>query len=209
MQLLKKLPKANRQQTSHPDLPYDDIAVFMVELRSREGMAALALQFTILTAVRTSEALGARWEEIDRRSRVWVVPAARMKMGREHRVPLSDAAIAILDRAKELLVGEYIFPSLPHDRPLSNMAMLTVLRRMNRSDLTVHGFRATFRTWAAERTNFPREVTEAALAHVLEDKTEAAYQRGDLLDKRRKLMEAWSKFCASKPMTGDVVPLRA
>ena len=209
VQLLKKLPKANRQQTSHPALPYDDIAAFMVELRSREGMAALALQFTILTAVRTSEALGARWEEIDRRSRVWVVPAARMKMGREHRVPLSDAAIAILDRAKELLVGEYIFPSLPHDRPLSNMAMLTVLRRMNRSDLTVHGFRATFRTWAAERTNFPREVTEAALAHVLEDKTEAAYQRGDLLDKRRKLMEAWSKFCASKPMTGDVVPLRA
>jgi integrase len=208
VQLLKKLPKTKRQQTSHPALPYDDAPAFMAELRSREGMAALALEFTILTAARTGEALGAKWDEIS--GRVWIVPASRMKMEREHRIPLSDAALAVLERAKALRIGDFIFPSLPHDRPLSNMAMLTVLRRMNRSDLTVHGFRATFRTWAAERTNFPREVIEAALAHILEDKTEAAYQRGDLLEKRRRLMDAWAQYCGQgSKKSGVVVPIGA
>lgn len=205
---LPKIPKGSRRPTSHPALPYDEIADFLATIRDREGTAALALEFTILTAARTGEVLGARWDEINHTDRLWIVPVARMKGGREQRVPLSPAAMAVLDRAKGLRVGEFVFPSLPNDRPLSNMAMLTVLRRMSRADLTVHGFRATFRTWAAERSNFPREVIEAALAHVLEDKTEAAYQRGDLLEKRRRLMEAWAKFCGSKPQ-GKIVQLRA
>jgi integrase len=217
VQLLKKLPKLSkesRRPTSHPALAYDEMAAFTVALKAREGTAALALEFTILTAVRTGEALGARWEEIDRAARLWIVPAERMKGKREQRIPLSKTAIAVLDRAEDVRIGEFVFPSLPHDRPLSNMAMLTVLRRMNRADLTVHGFRATFRTWAAERTNFPREVIEAALAHVLEDKTEAAYQRGDLLEKRRKLMTAWADFCANvdrgdKGESDNVVAIRA
>jgi integrase len=121
-----------------------------------------------------------------------------MKAGKEHRVPLSQAGMAVLARAKELRRGEFVFTSLPHDRALSNMAMLAVLARMNRDGLTVHGFRATFRTWAAECTSFPREVAEAALAHAVEDKTEASYQRGDLLERRRELMEAWSSFCEAK-----------
>jgi integrase len=129
---------------------------------------------------------------------------------REHRVPLAAAALAILDRAKVVRAGEFVFPSLPHDRPLSNMSMLATLKRMNRPDLTVHGFRATFRTWAAETTSFPHDVIEAALAHVIEDKTQAAYQRGDLLQKRARLMEAWSRFiCSGAAAPRAAVPLRA
>jgi integrase len=207
-QLLKRLPKVNVQRVNHPALPYDEAPAFMAELHRRDGAAALALEFTILTAVRTNETLGARWDEIDHASRVWVVPAGRMKKRREHRVPLSAAALAVLERVNVLRVGEFVFPSV-QDRPLSNMAMLATLKRMNRSDLTVHGFRATFRTWAAETTSFPHDVIEAALAHVIEDKTQAAYQRGDLLQKRARLMEAWSKFVCSKAAPGAVVPLRA
>jgi integrase len=206
VQLLKKLPKATLERTNHPALPYDEAPAFIAELRTRDGAAALALEFTVLTAVRTSEALGARWDEVG--GGVWTVPASRMKKRREHRVPLAAAALAVLDRARALRAGEFIFPS-PRDRPLSNMAMLATLKRMGRSNLTVHGFRATFRTWAAEWTGFPHDVIEAALAHVIEDKTRAAYQRGDLLAKRRRLMEAWAEFiCSGAPAPGGVVPLR-
>jgi integrase len=197
-QLLKKLPKAKRERKNHPALLYDEAPAFFADLQKREGMAALALQFTILTAARTNEAIAAQWPEFDFDNSLWSVSADRMKGGRDHRVPLSEAAVAVLERAKELRSGEFVFLSLPHDRPLSNMAMLSLLARMHRSDLTVHGFRATFRTWAGECTRFPREIAEAALAHVVGDETERAYQRGDLLERRRELMREWSIFCSEK-----------
>jgi integrase len=161
---------------------------------SGNGVAALALEFTILTAARTGEVLDARWSEIDTRSAVWTVPAERMKAQRQHRVPLSPEALRVLERARALHNGELVFPSR-FDLSLSS-ALMAVLKRMKRADLTVHGFRATFRTWAAERTMFPREVAEAALAHVVGDDTERAYQRGALFEKRRKLMAEWGRFLA-------------
>jgi integrase len=189
-------------------LPYVEIGGFMSDLRSRAGVAAAAFEFLILCAARTSEVAGSRWGEIDRTARTWTVPAERMKGGREHRVPLSGAALAILDRMKAAEgAGSFIFSSEP-GRGLGKMALLKQLKRMGRGNLTVHGFRSTFRDWAAERTNFPRDVAEAALAHVLDDKTEAAYRRGDLLEKRRRLMDAWAEFCAKLASAGTVVPLR-
>jgi integrase len=208
MKKLPKLPQAKRPQ-NHPALPYDEIGAFMRSLRQQQGVAAGALEFAILTAARTGEVLNATWPEIDLGGAVWTIPPERMKSGREHRVPLGDAALAVLERMRAMASGRFVFPSFGKNRPLSNMAMLTVLRRMNRADLTVHGFRSTFRTWAAERTSFPREVAEAALAHALKDKTEAAYQRGDLFAKRRRLMDAWGEFCGKTPATGAVVPLRS
>jgi integrase len=195
--LLKALPKVRRQIESHPALPYSEVAAFVGELRQREGTAAAALEFAILTAARTTEVLGATLQEIDLEKRLWTVPPRRMKGGREHRVPLSNAAVAILERAKTWQQGAFLFPSLPHDKPLSNMAMATVVKRgMKRGGITVHGFRSTFRDWASEQTNFPNEVAEAALAHVIENKTEAAYRRGDLFEKRRALMDEWAAYCA-------------
>jgi integrase len=158
-----------------------------------ETAAVLALEFTILTASRTNEVLGARWNEIDTRSALWTIPAERMKALREHRVPLCPRALQVLNRARALHNGALVFPGR-FDAPLSSAAMMAVLKRMDRADLTVHGFRATFRTWAAERTTFPREVAEAALAHVVGDDTERAYQRGDLFEKRRGLMTEWGRF---------------
>lgn len=193
----------------HAALPYGEIGAFMAALRKQEGVAASALAFAILCAARTSEALNASWDEIDLAKKVWTIAGARMKGGREHRVPLSDAALAIL---KDMGQGsDYPFPGQRRGQPLSNMAMLSLLRRMGRSDLTVHGFRSSFRDWAAEQTNFPSEVAEMALAHVVGDKVEAAYRRGDLFDKRRRLMDAWAVYCA-KPTaakSGDVVPMFA
>jgi integrase len=180
----------------------------MADLQTRQGAAAAALEFLILTTARTGEVIGARNSEIDFRARIWTVPAERMKGKREHRVPLSSAAMKALDRAKIEGSSEFLFPGTKAGQGLSNMALLKVLERMNRSDLTVHGFRATFKTWATERSNFPRELVEAALAHVLEDKTEAAYQRGDMLEKRRRLMDAYAEFCAKRASTGTVVSLR-
>jgi integrase len=179
----------------------------MVDLRKEKGIAAAALEFLILTAGRTGEVISARWREIDWARRVWSVPADRMKSKREHRVPLSVPALKVLERLPSHDEG-FIFLGLKADRPLSNMALLVLLGRMKRSDLTVHGFRSTFRDWAAERTNFPREVAEAALAHVLGDKTEAAYQRGDMLEKRQRLMDAWAEFCAKRAPASTVVSLR-
>jgi integrase len=198
-----------RKVVHHPSLPCQEIGGFMADLRARQSVAARALEFAILTAARTGEVLGAGWTEIDIDARTWTVPEGRMKAGRQHRVLLSDAAIAVLEHVRQhRRDDDLLFPGLKRGRPLSNMALLAVLRRMKHDNLTTHGFRATFKTWAAERTNFAREVVEAALAHVNGDKVEAAYQRGDLFDKRQMLMSAWAEFCAKAPTTAEVVPLR-
>jgi integrase len=183
-----------RKVKHHAALPYSEIGTFMAALKTREAVAARALEFTILTAARTGEVLGARREEIDFQAKVWVVPPSRMKSGREHRVPLSRPAISVL-KEMHRHQGDLVFPGDRRGKPLSNMAMLMMLRRMDRAELTAHGFRSTFRDWAAECTNFPAEVAEAALAHVVGDKVEAAYRRGDLFEKRRRLMESWATYC--------------
>jgi integrase len=193
----------------HPALPYSEIADFMVPLRSQEGIAARALEFLILTAARTGEIIGARWDEFDLKDQIWVVPGVRMKAGREHRVPLSGPALAILKKMNEIRESDFVFPGGRKGRPLSNMAMLALLKRIGRDDLTTHGFRSTFRDWAAERTTFPREVVEMALAHTIENKVEAAYRRGDLFQKRRQLMEAWARFCEIKGTAGKVIAVGA
>lgn len=189
----------------HAALPWREIGAFMATVAGREGVASLALRFAILTAARTGEVIGATWREIDLDGpdgAVWTIPGARMKAGKEHRVPLSDAAVAILTEAGKLRTRKDaaalpVFPGQRIDRPVSNMSMEMLLRRMGRRDLTVHGFRSTFRDWVAEATDYPRELAEASLAHTLGNAVERAYQRGDLLTKRRKLMEAWATFCAS------------
>jgi integrase len=198
------LPARNkvRPVKHHAALPYADIPAFMNELRAMEGIAALALEFVILTAARTGEVIYTRWREIDFKKHTWTVPAERMKSGREHRVPLSTAAIAVLKRAKAL-DGEYVFPGGASATPLSNMALLMLLGRMDRGDITTHGFRSTFRDWAAEETNFPSEVVEMALAHAIQSKTEAAYRRADLIEKRTRLMEAWAAYCAGKEIVAN------
>jgi len=201
--LSKLLPSRNkvRKIKHHAALPYPELPVFLASLRAQEGIAARALEFTILTAARTNETIGATPTEVGTREKLWTVPSNRMKAGKEHRVPLAGPAVAIVE-AMGPLQGtnrKFIFAGRRPDKPLSNMAMTAVLRRMGRGGITVHGFRSTFRDWAAERTNFPNEVVEMALAHAVGDKVEAAYRRGDLFDKRRKLMDAWAAFCASKP----------
>jgi integrase len=205
--LLPKRSKVRRVE-HHAALPYAEIGAFMAELRQQEGVAAGALEFAILTAARTGEVIGARWTEINAPERLWAIPAERMKGGREHRVPLSDAALAIVEKMAAIRSGDFVFPGAKAKRPLSNMAFLMLLRRMRRDGSTAHGFRSTFRDWAAERTTFPAEVAEMALAHTVGDKVEAAYRRGDLFDKRRQLSGAWAKFCASPTALGSVVPLR-
>jgi integrase len=198
-----------RRVRHHAALPFAEIGAFMVALKREEGLAALALQFTIMTAARTGEVIAAQWSEIDFGDETWTVPAERMKAGREHRVPLSKPALVILgERHKAAAGSEYVFPGAQKRKPLSNMAMLQTLRRMGRGNLTVHGFRSTFRDWAAERTTYPAEVAEAALAHVVGDKVEAAYRRGDLFDKRRKLMAAWAEFCTAPATQSKVLPIR-
>jgi integrase len=191
----------------HAALPYAEIGPFMAQLREQDSMAALSLQFLILTAARTSEVLNATWSEVDLGAAIWTIPVDRMKAPREHRVPLSKPAVALLRELYKHLTGDFIVPSGKPSRPLSNMAMLKLLERMGRADLTVHGFRSTFRDWAAERTNFPREVAEHALAHSLPDKVEAAYLRSDLFDKRRKLMEAWARHCTTAAADSTVTQL--
>jgi integrase len=198
----------------HAALPWKEVSAFMTELAHQGGVAALALRFTILTAARTGEAIGATWKELDLTGAVWTVPAGRMKASREHRVPLSDAALAVLREAAQLRfdgsVDAPVFPGAKARKPLSNMAMLALLRRMGRGrDLTAHGFRSTFRDWCAEATSYPREVAEAALAHTLGDKVEAAYRRGDLMEKRRRLMAHWAEFCSTTMLAGEVVLLHA
>jgi integrase len=191
--LLPRRSKLSRPH--HPAMPYEDVPAFISNLREREGIAPLALEFCILTAARSGEVLGLRWSEIDFGRAVWTVPATRMKAGREHRVPLSGRAIAILRGLAASNQGEFAFAGQRPNKSLSSKSMELVLRRMNINDATVHGFRSSFRDWAAECTDFANEVCEAALAHVIENKAEAAYRRSDLFDKRRQLMEAWASYC--------------
>ena len=193
----KLLPARSRgsKVKHHPALPYKEMPEFMKALHIQTGVAAAALEFSILTAARTSEVLGADWSEINFQTNLWVIPEGRMKAAREHRVPLALAAIAVLRKMGAEKGEGPVFPNSRDGRCLSNMAMLSVLKRMGRSDLTAHGFRSTFRDWAAEATDAPREVAEIALAHAVGNAVEAAYRRGDLLEKRHQLMAAWADYC--------------
>jgi integrase len=201
-----KIQKTNH----HSALPFVEIQEFMSVLRQREGVAARALEFTILTVARTGETIGATWQEIDLKEKIWAVPAGRMKGSKEHRVPLSNRALEILCALPREKKNPFVFIG-PRKGGLSNMAMASVLGRIGRDDITVHGFRSTFRDWAAERTAYPNHVVEMALAHVIGDKVEAAYRRGDLFAKRVRLMADWAKFAMARPAStsAKVVPLRA
>jgi integrase len=205
------LPRPSKIKTSrhHASLPYSEIDVFMALLRGRDGVASRALEFVILTAARKNEVIGMRWGEVEFATKVWVVPAARMKAGREHRVPLSNQAIKLLCRMQQMRENEFVFPG-QHRATLSPSAIDRLLRSRMKFGACMHGFRATFRTWAAERTAFPREVVEAALAHAVGDKVEVAYQRSDLLAQRHRLMADWADCCDGKTgITAEVIPLRA
>ena len=203
--LLPKRSKLTRGH--HAALPYADLPAFVAKLREREAVAARALEFTILTAARSGETMGACWSEIDLESKTWTVPAERMKAGRPHRVPLPERAIAILEEMAAVRTGELVFPGQRAGRPLSNMALEMILRRMGADGVTVHGFRSAFRDWAGDRTSYQREVIEAALAHVIGDRAEQAYRRSDALEKRRELMQAWAAYCEpDKP--ANVIALR-
>jgi integrase len=193
----------------HPALPYAEVPEFMAKLANREGTAARALAFTILTAARTGEVTGARWGEIDQDGKVWTVPKGRMKGNREHRVPLSDRAVAILRELPTEQSNPFVFVGPREGSGLSNMAMTAVMKRMGHDKITVHGFRSSFRDWSSERTDFQNHVVEMALAHAVGDKVEKAYRRGELFEKRRKLMDVWAAYCARPAATGAaVVPLR-
>jgi integrase len=204
------LPKRNlvKKTEHHAALPYTELPAFMAVLRKREGMATRALEFALMTASRVGETTGARWSEIDLAEKLWRVPASRMKGGKAHTVPLVPQVIEFLDRLPRDGTDGFVFIGARQGTKLSNTSLHAVLKRMGYGSITVHGFRSTFRDWAAEQTNFPREVCEMALAHAVSDKVEAAYLRGDLLRKRRQLAESWARFCMS-PSTAkaDVVPL--
>jgi integrase len=189
-------PRQKLARGHHTALPYAEVPTFMIELRGMDSLSARALEFTVLTAARTGESIAARWPEIDVKAAVWTVPPVRMKGGREHRVPLSKRAVEILSGLPRL--NDYVFPGGREDKPLSTAAMSELLKGMRPPSVaTVHGFRSSFRDWAKEATNFPRELAEAALAHLVGDVTERAYSRGDALAKRRKLMDAWASYCGS------------
>ena len=183
----------------HPALPYAEAAAFMAGLRAERGTAARCLEFTILTAARTSEAIGAKWTEIDLKAATWTIPASRIKAAREHRVPLSPAALALLKAQAKQRQGHFVFAGGRPGRGLSSRAMAAVLKRMKREDITVHGFRSSFKNWCSEQTHYPNEVSEMALAHAVGDKVEAAYRRGDLLAKRVQLMRDWASYLSRVP----------
>nr|WP_114184667.1 site-specific integrase [Microvirga aerophila] len=202
------LPKhARLTRGHHKAMPFDEVPIFVAALRERKGIAARALEFLVLTAARTGEVLGARWDEVDLEARLWTVPAARMKAGREHRVPLPTRAVEILREMQQSRLNEFVFPGVKRGRPLSVRAFPLLLQRMGVA-VTVHGFRSAFRDWAGERTSFPREVAEAALAHLVGDAVERAYRRGDALEKRRRLMDAWAGFLG-QGSGANIVPLNA
>lgn len=212
----KLLPKPTRVKkvNHHPAMPHAEVSRFMAELTLNGSTPALALKFLILTATRTSEALLARWTEIDQEAAIWTVPAERMKARREHRVPLSVAAMDMLTALPRIEGNPYLFPGARQGRPLSNMALLQLMRGLGygvggtRSDYVPHGFRSSFRDWSGEVSSFPRDVAEMALAHVIENKVEAAYRRGDLFDKRRQMMQAWADYLENLEGSAKVVPLR-
>jgi integrase len=193
----------------HAALPFAEVPGFMAQLAAREGMGARALEFLILTAARSGEASGAKWSEIDLEAKAWTVPASRMKGGREHRVPVSDRAVALLQALPR--EADFVFAGERRGTAISSTAMANLLGRMGRLDITVHGFRSAFRDWAAETTGYPNHVIEMALAHAIGDKVEASYRRGDLFAKRARLMADWAKFCMTKPteMASNVRPMRA
>ena len=192
----------------HKALPYEQLPRFMADLREQDGLSALALELVILSATRTSETLQARWSEVDLKKKIWTIPAERMKAGREHRIPLTPAMLKVLERLKPFRRQcDFLFPGQREVRPLSYMSMTMALRRMKRGEATVHGFRSTFRDWCGEETHFPREIAEQALAHVVGSAVERAYRRGDALEKRRQLMEAWSRYCDGE--IADTVPHEA
>jgi integrase len=204
----KVLPAPGRiaKPDHHAALPLPEVGAFMKALRSQEGMGALALEFAILTAARSGEVRGATWDEIDLDGAVWTIAGDRMKAGKEHRVPLSAAALAVLSKVPRMAGTDLVFPA-PLGGQLSDMTLTAVTRRMKVAAVP-HGFRSTFRDWCSERTNYPREVVEMALAHAIGDKVEAAYRRGDLFEKRRALMSEWARFCAvAEPSRGAVVSL--
>jgi integrase len=177
----------------HEALPWQDMPAFMADLRQRQGVAALALEFLILCAARSGEVRGAPWEEFDLGRKIWIIPAARMKAQREHRVPLVPRASEILETVAKLPRDAFVFSGQRHKSPLSDMSLTAVLKRM-KVEVTAHGFRSSFKDWASEATSFPNELSEAALAHITGDKVERAYRRGDVLDRRRKLMDAWAQY---------------
>jgi integrase len=201
--LLPPRPKLNRGH--HAAMPYQELPEFLTRLRARDGVSARALEFVILTAARSGEVLDLHWSEIDLERKVWTVPAARIKAGREHRVPLSPRAVAIIETMRLIRVSDYVFPGYRPGRPLGDMALHLVRERMD-IPYTVHGFRSSFRDWCGEATTFPREIAEAALAHVVGDETERAYRRGDALEKRRELMDAWAAYCEPR-VPSVVVPM--
>jgi integrase len=203
---LKDCLPAKPKVEHHKAMPYADLPSFMVKLRERDSVSAKALEFTVLTAVRTQEAIGARWSEIDIDAATWTIPASRMKAKRDHRVPLSHRAVDILRSIPRL--GEHVFAN-GGGRPLSNMAMAELLKGIDGNSFTVHGFRSSFSDWARDRTGYPRDVIEMALAHTIKDKAEAAYRRGDALDKRRRLMAEWSRYCEAPITKAMVTPIRA
>ena len=204
----KLLPKRTKVQKvkHHNAMPYVDLPEYFRSLRKVDTLASKALAFTILTATRSNEAREAAWSEIDLKAEIWTIPDERMKAGRMHRVPLTKECLAILKEAKKLKVNDYVFPGLRKDKPITDAALLKQLKQTHPT-LTVHGFRSSFRDWCAEMANYPRELAEAALAHTLKDQTEAAYQRGDMFAKRRKLMGAWATYCTKGKKTADVVPI--
>lgn len=213
--LLATISKAQRTE-NHPSLAWERVGAFVGALRHRDGVAAKAVEFAILTATRSGEVRGARWSEIDLDAKVWTIPAQRMKAKREHEVPLSDAAVKLLKDQPQVAGSDLVFPGTK-GQPLSDMSLTAVIRRMNAESpvwtdkdgktITIHGFRSTFRMWAAESTNYPREVAEHALAHQLPDMVERAYQRGTMFKKRAALMNEWATFCARVHRPGDVVPI--
>jgi integrase len=200
-----KIQKTNH----HAALPIDEVSAFMTALREQQGVAARALEFTILTAVRTGETIGARWQEIDLANATWTIPAGRMKASKEHRVPLSKPALQILRDVPHEKNNPFVFIG-PYKAGLSNMAMAATLQRMGRNDITVHGFRSTFRTWAGERTRYPAHVIEMCLAHNIGSAVERAYARGDLFARRARLMAEWARYCTTKSadMSTKVIPIR-
>src|SRR5260370_21921213 len=202
------LPARNkvRRVKHHAALPYGEVPALMKVLGAMEGLGPVALGFLILTGGRTGEVIGAQWNEMDLAKGVWTIPAERMKAAREHRVPLNAEAIALLEGLAR--IGELVFPGMRRGKPLSNMALLQTLRRMKRNDLTAHGFRSSFRDWAAEMTSFPREVIEASLAHTIRTQVERAYLRSDLFEKRRLLMVAWGQHCAGTKLDTNGVSLK-
>jgi integrase len=209
LKMLLPAPRKVHRVVHHPALAYAELPRFMAALRARPGVAERALEFGILTAARSGEIRGAVFSEINIAEKLWTIPPERMKAGREHRVPLSPRALAIV-REMQLIQkyqpGSLLFPGARKGRRVADVTITATLRQIG-IDTAVHGFRATFKTWASERTNFQREVVESALAHINGDKTEAAYQRSDLLDKRRRLMDAWSAYASAAPVTADVIPI--